>query len=95
MEMEQIDLDYVDLLASQLINSRLTGEQLVHINVEKLGQTLQYLCAISNTKATIDLVKRLVEAMEENTPRLEQIHKALLTTIEVRRDLNSLEIAVK
>ncbi len=95
MEMEQIDLDYIDLLAGQLMNSRLTGEQLVHINVEKVGQTLQYLCAISDTKATIELVKRIVIAMEENIPRLEAIHDALLTTIEVRRDLNQLEIVAK
>jgi len=95
MEMEQIDLDYVDLLAGQLINSPLTGEQLVHISVQKLGETLQYLCAISDTKATIDLVRRLVRAMEENIERLENIHNAVLTTIEVRRDLNQLEIVTK
>ena len=92
MEMEQIDLNYVELLTDQLLRTPETGEQLVHRAVEQLGQTMQYLCAISSTDATIDLVKAIVVAMETNKPRLEQIHEALSTSLEVRRGLDQLEI---
>ena len=92
MEMEQIDLNYIELLTDQLLRTPQTGEQLVHSAVEQLGQTLQYLCAISSTDATIDLVKALVKAMKENKQRLEQIHNALTTSLITRRELETLEI---
>ena len=92
MEMEKIDLDYVELLTTQLLRTPQTGEDLVHRAVEKLGQTMQYLCAISSTDATIDLVKALVVAIETNKPRLEQIHDALTTSLITRRELNTMEI---
>ena len=92
MEMEQVDIAYVELLTDQLLRSPQTGEQLVHRAVEQLGQTLQYLCAISDTVAVIDLVGKLQVTMEGQKERLIQIHEALQTSLEVRRDLNSLEI---
>ena len=92
MEMEKIDLDYVELLTEQLLRTPQTGEDLVHRAVEQLGQTLQYLCAISSTEATIDLVKALVAAMEDNKPRLEQIHDALTTSLITKRELDTMEI---
>ena len=95
MEMEQVDIAYVELLTEQLLRTPQTGEQLVHLAVERLGQTLQYLCAISDTEAVIELAKKLSGAMEQNKERLIQIHEALNTSLEVRRDLNSLEIVAK
>ena len=81
------DISYVENLTQQIKVSGVNGRDLMTSLIDVFARNVQIIAVVGSAQGVVELLSKLGAVVEQNADRLDTMHEALVSGIQLQNDL--------